>query len=353
MEGGAIVRGSPGLILLLLPTCCTRTAAAPSAAQRGCTCLGGLATCSLQPSAAPCCARCAVQGEEEVHDIIRDCVMSSSAPRAIAGALRTLGCISEEVRACRRGPMPQQQQRWNDAVPLDSQFPQHTPSLWAHLLHVLLGAASTVLLPALRPGGECQPCRPFPPHPLPRTPPTNPTPPHLPLPLPQVLWAALFALAVVVRDSSPHYVQHILTLAAAGVGPALREALVAYRQDVEAQVRGVFAEMACCLCCAVPWLRCSAGAEQYRHHPTHPSCTCQLRVRVLHPWALHTCMYVQVCRAGHTGGRDGPQSWTTTPSSPPTLHSPTPHTLNTPAAHMSTCPFLLPPHVRRARSRIR
>lgn len=59
-----------------------------------------------------------------------------------------------------------------------------------------------------------------------------------------VLWSALFALAVVARDTSPAYVAHLLALARAGVLPALTRAMLAYRDAVEAQVGGWGAEAA-------------------------------------------------------------------------------------------------------------
>ncbi|KAL4428663.1 hypothetical protein ABPG77_009769 [Micractinium sp. CCAP 211/92] len=50
-----------------------------------------------------------------------------------------------------------------------------------------------------------------------------------------VLWSVLFCLAVIARDSSRHYVTHLLTLASAGVLPALERAMAAYRQAVREQ----------------------------------------------------------------------------------------------------------------------
>lgn len=63
-----------------------------------------------------------------------------------------------------------------------------------------------------------------------------------------VLWSALFALAVIARDTSRHYVSHMLSLAAAGVLPALQAAMRSYRAAVEAEVGAV--GLHCCrLCC--------------------------------------------------------------------------------------------------------
>lgn len=53
-----------------------------------------------------------------------------------------------------------------------------------------------------------------------------------------VLWSALFALAVIARDCSANYIAHLLILAAAGVLPPLEAALGSYRQAVEEQVLG-------------------------------------------------------------------------------------------------------------------
>ncbi|KAL4447679.1 hypothetical protein ABPG75_004898 [Micractinium tetrahymenae] len=50
-----------------------------------------------------------------------------------------------------------------------------------------------------------------------------------------VLWSVLFALAVIARDSSRRYVCHLLSLASAGVLPALEQAMAAYRRAVDAQ----------------------------------------------------------------------------------------------------------------------
>ena len=50
----------------------------------------------------------------------------------------------------------------------------------------------------------------------------------------EVLWSALFALAVIARDSGTRYVPHLLALVHAGVLPALRGAMSAYRQRCEA-----------------------------------------------------------------------------------------------------------------------
>lgn len=50
-----------------------------------------------------------------------------------------------------------------------------------------------------------------------------------------MLWSALFALAVIARDTSPRFVPHLLELASAGVLPALLEALAAYQATVEEQ----------------------------------------------------------------------------------------------------------------------
>ncbi len=51
-----------------------------------------------------------------------------------------------------------------------------------------------------------------------------------------VLWSALFALAVVARDTSDQFVSHMLVLVQAGVLPALEHALASYRQMVDEQV---------------------------------------------------------------------------------------------------------------------
>lgn len=63
----------------------------------------------------------------------------------------------------------------------------------------------------------------------------------------------LFALAVIARDSSRHYVSHLLALAAAGVLPALERAMAAYRSAVEEQVgagaRAVSPRAACRVTC--------------------------------------------------------------------------------------------------------
>ena len=53
----------------------------------------------------------------------------------------------------------------------------------------------------------------------------------------EVLWAALFLLAVLLREASPLYVEHVLALASAGMLRALREALAAYRGKVAREVR--------------------------------------------------------------------------------------------------------------------
>lgn len=50
-----------------------------------------------------------------------------------------------------------------------------------------------------------------------------------------MLWSALFALAVIARDTSPSHITHLMTLAAAGVLPALLAALQAYQEGVEEQ----------------------------------------------------------------------------------------------------------------------
>ncbi|GAB4822418.1 hypothetical protein N2152v2_009464 [Parachlorella kessleri] len=86
------------------------------------------------------------QGEEGVHEAIRDLIIRRGAPKAIADALRGLGTLSEDV-----------------------------------------------------------------------------------------LWACLFALAVIARESSGSYVDHMVGLAAAGVLPALQAAMAAYREDVQEQ----------------------------------------------------------------------------------------------------------------------
>ena len=51
-----------------------------------------------------------------------------------------------------------------------------------------------------------------------------------------VLWSALFVLAVVARDTSSQFVVHMLALVRAGVLPALEHALAAYRSTMDAQV---------------------------------------------------------------------------------------------------------------------
>lgn len=50
-----------------------------------------------------------------------------------------------------------------------------------------------------------------------------------------VLWSALFALAVVARDTSDKFVSHMLQLVRVGVLPALEHALAAYRQTMDDQ----------------------------------------------------------------------------------------------------------------------
>ncbi|PRW60207.1 E3 ubiquitin- ligase CHFR isoform X4 [Chlorella sorokiniana] len=50
-----------------------------------------------------------------------------------------------------------------------------------------------------------------------------------------VLWSALFVLAVVARDTSDKFVPHMLMLVRAGVLPALEHALAAYRQTMDDQ----------------------------------------------------------------------------------------------------------------------
>lgn len=88
-------------------------------------------------------------------------------------------------------------------------------------------------------------------------------------PLLQVLWAALFALAVVVRESSQRYVEHMLALAAAGVLPALRSAMAAYRLEAEQEVCAEFV-LACCAryaCCASICCVCASRSQQ------HAACT--------------------------------------------------------------------------------
>lgn len=51
-----------------------------------------------------------------------------------------------------------------------------------------------------------------------------------------VLWSALFVLAVVARDTSSQFVAHMLALVRAGVLPALEHALAAYRTMMDEQV---------------------------------------------------------------------------------------------------------------------
>jgi hypothetical protein len=58
-----------------------------------------------------------------------------------------------------------------------------------------------------------------------------------------VLWSALFALAVISRDTSPAYITHLLRLAAAGVLAPLETAMAAYRRRVAEQVRA----WSCCV----------------------------------------------------------------------------------------------------------
>lgn len=59
---------------------------------------------------------------------------------------------------------------------------------------------------------------------------------HLPRCSEDVLWSALFALAVVARDTSDKFVSHMLQLVRVGVLPALEHALAAYRQTMDDQV---------------------------------------------------------------------------------------------------------------------
>lgn len=59
---------------------------------------------------------------------------------------------------------------------------------------------------------------------------------HLPRCSEDVLWSALFVLAVVARDTSDKFVSHMLQLVKVGVLPALEHALAAYRQTMDAQV---------------------------------------------------------------------------------------------------------------------
>ena len=65
-----------------------------------------------------------------------------------------------------------------------------------------------------------------------------PLPPSLPPCSEDVLWSALFVLAVVARDSSRNYIPHLLALVHAGVLPALEAALLAYRQTSDELVGG-------------------------------------------------------------------------------------------------------------------
>jgi hypothetical protein len=59
-------------------------------------------------------------------------------------------------------------------------------------------------------------------------------PPRRPPRSEDVLWASLFTLAVLANDTSPAFVRHMVALAAAGVLPALRAALRAYRGAAQA-----------------------------------------------------------------------------------------------------------------------
>jgi hypothetical protein len=52
-----------------------------------------------------------------------------------------------------------------------------------------------------------------------------------------VLWSALFVLAVVARDSGEQFAAHLRVLAGAGVLPALERALAGYQAGADAQVR--------------------------------------------------------------------------------------------------------------------
>jgi hypothetical protein len=79
-----------------------------------------------------------------------------------------------------------------------------------------------------------------------------------------VLWSALFVLAVVARDSGEQFAAHLRVLAGAGVLPALEQALAGYQAGADAQVRAAAglllplllasaaaaaAGFGCCRCC--------------------------------------------------------------------------------------------------------
>eukprot|EP00887_Chlorella_sp_A99_P003054 scaffold9.g3054.t1 len=72
----------------------------------------------------------------------------------------------------------------------------------------------------------------------------------------EVLWAVLFLLAVLLREASPLFVRHVLSLAAGGMLPALRSAMAAYHGRVNAQARTGLGLSSCtahaCACLGVP-----------------------------------------------------------------------------------------------------